>query len=183
MVIAGVMLSTLAPRLAAAMPRAGSNELRLESSYVLQGMPAAGLTHYSEGSYGLTTFGAGFALGRFLTDNFEVGASVDFMYMGSATSSSSIISPGIAPFVRVFSPVADNIGIYASATLGIQVLIPDEGKNVKIVNLGGDVGAEFFIGDAWSLRAGPMYRYMESLSSGGGSLKAYGVNWAIAGYF
>jgi hypothetical protein len=178
----------LAPTFAVAMPRAGSNELRLESTYVLQGTSISGLNHDSSDAYSSTRFGAGFALGRFLTDNLELGATAGFIYLGSSTASgstSSTVIPGIFPFVRLFSPVGRHVGLFASAVAGYQVLIPDQGSNITVLSAGGDVGAELFLADAWSLRVGPTYRYADSNRSASTAVTghSYGVNWAIAGYF
>jgi hypothetical protein len=76
--------------------------------------------------------------------------------------------------------------IPGTLTGGYQTTIPDRGNNVTILSVGVDCGGEFFIGDSWSLRVGPTYRYAhESMSNSSSAATAniYGINWALAGYF
>jgi hypothetical protein len=181
----------LAPLAQAATPRAGSNELRLESSYLVPGLSIAGLVHESSNAYGLTSsttlFGAGFAYGRFLTDNFEIGSALSLMRLSGSGGSEQWIY-GVSPFARAFAMVSEHVAVFGGATGGVQLTDSSNGGDITVLSLGGDVGAELFIGDSWSLRLGPTYRYIhESIStnagSGTSSGNVYGVNWALAGYF
>jgi hypothetical protein len=193
--IQAILLSTVScacifiPGLASAMPRAGSNELRLDGTYILPGTTISGLNRVSTDGYTSTRFGLGFSLGRFLTDNLEVGASVSLLYLQTSTSggsSSSMTSPGLYPFLRLFGRAGEHLGIYGTAVAGYQAMIPDEGDSLSAWSAGGDLGAELFLADAWSLRIGPTYRYISSSGTGSASQGAehsYGVNWGIAGYF
>jgi hypothetical protein len=84
--------------------------------------------------------------------------------------------------------VADRVAVYGGAMAGIQYASPSSGANQTELMLGGDVGAEFFLADSWALRVGPTYRYIRESEtvnnrSVSGSANAFGVNWAIAGYF
>jgi hypothetical protein len=189
-----LMALILAPVAASAAPQAGSNELRLESSYLIPGvsLSASGVNRLSNsGSSGSTTlFGAGFAYGRFLTDNVELGSSLAIMHLnfdyGTGSSGSSQTGLGISPFLRVISMVSERVGLYGSATAGYQLMSPSSGSNRHYLIVGGDMGAEFFVGDAWSLRIAPTYRYVHQTGSNSSSNTgghAFGLNWALAGYF
>jgi hypothetical protein len=181
----------LAPLAQAATPQAGSNELRLESSYMIPGISIVGLTHESASASGLssstTLFGTGFAYGRFLTDNFEIGSALTLLRL-SGSGGSSQWSYGVSPFARAFTMVAERIAVFGGATGGVQLTDSSNGGDITMLSLGGDVGAEFFIGDSWSLRLGPTYRYIHqststSAGSGTSASNVYGINWALAGYF
>jgi hypothetical protein len=190
-----VLLSAvLAPSPATATPAAGTNELRIDGAYLVPGATIAGYNHTSISSSGTvsqssstsqTLMGVGFAYGRFLTDNLEVGTTLSVLY---SKYGSSTTAPGIAPFVRGFAMVAEHIGVFASGTAGIQEEYPEHGANTTQLMLGTDLGAEFFLADSWSLRIGPTYRYLhESVTvnskSASTAENVLGVNWAIAGYF
>jgi hypothetical protein len=180
-----------APLAQAATPRAGSNELRLESSYMIPGISVVGLTYQSRSTTGLssssTLFGAGFAYGRFLTDNFEIGSAITLLRL-SGSASSEQWSYGVSPFARAFAMVSERIAVFGGATGGVLRTDSSNGSDATQLSIGGDVGAELFIGDSWSLRLGPTYRYIHqstntSAGSGTSSANVYGVNWALAGYF
>jgi hypothetical protein len=84
--------------------------------------------------------------------------------------------------------VADRFAVFGSATAGIQYAYPSSGPNQTELMVGGDLGAEFFLADSWSLRVGPTYRHLRESEtvnnrSVSNSAEAFGVNWAIAGYF
>jgi hypothetical protein len=133
--------------------------------------------------------GAGLAYGRFLTDNIEIGTSMVALHMGlssSSGSSSSTSGFGLSPFVRFFTLVHGRIGVFGTATSGFQIMVPERGGNTNIWTFGADAGAEFFVGDSWSLRLGPSYRYAyETLEDSEATVSGhiYGANWALAGYF
>jgi hypothetical protein len=90
-----------APLAQAAPPQAGSNEFRIESSYMIPGISVVGFTHESASSSGLssstTLFGAGFAYGRFLTDNFEIGSALSILRL-SGSGSTAEWGYGVSPF-------------------------------------------------------------------------------------
>jgi len=182
---------TAAPFAQAGTPRAGSNEFRIESSYLIPGLSVVGLTHESRSSSGLssssTLFGAGFAYGRFLTDNFEIGSALTVIRPGGSASG-EVWSYGVSPFARAFAMATDRLAVFGGATAGVLRTDATNSSNSTQLSLGGEVGAEFFLGDSWSLRFGPTYRYLHqstntSLGSGTSSGNVYGVNWALAGYF
>jgi len=187
------------PSLAVAMPVAGSNELRIDSSYLIPGYSITGLNHHSMGSSGTsnsttseTLFGFGFAYGRFLTENLEIGTSLTMLYVTSGNTSAT--APGFAPFIRAFAPIGDRVAFFGSVTTGLQYVTESSSSsttsspNITEWSAGVDAGLEFFPADSWSLRVGPTYRYIhEGLSSGGSSATVtdniFGLNWAFAGYF
>ena len=185
----------VAPSMANATPVARSNELRIDGAYLIPGASIAGYSHTSVSSpntssnssvVSQTLMGVGFAYGRFLTDNLEVGTTLSLLY--SKSTGAATTAPGIAPFVRGFVLVADRIGVFASGTVGIQVEYRDQNPNVTQLMLGADLGAELFLADSWSLRVGPTYRYLHaSMTVGNNSVSlredVFGVNWALAGYF
>jgi hypothetical protein len=182
-------------------PKAGSNELRLEGSFLFPGITINGATRESlspsssSASMSQTLVGAGFAYGRFLTDNLEIGTSMVVLHMGVSSSSgsssvggssSSTNAFGLSPFVRFFTLVHSRIGVFGTATSGFQYSIPEVGGNASVWTFGADAGGEFFVGDSWSLRLGPSYRYAYETyqrSSVTASGHIYGANWALAGYF
>ena len=178
-----------------ATPAAGTNELRVDGAYLIPGASIVGYSHTwtsstsasgKSSSTSQTLAGVGFAYGRFLLDNLEVGATLSQLY--SKSTGAATTAPGIAPFVRAFVMVADRIGVFASGTAGLQVEYPDQGPNVTQLMLGTDLGAEFFLAESWSLRVGPTYRYLHDSRTVGNtsfsqSENVFGVNWAIAGYF
>ena len=185
----------VAPSMARATPTAGSNELRIDGAYLVPGASIAGYSHTSVSSpdttgnasvASQTLMGIGFAYGRFLTDNLEIGTTLSLLYTKSTGAATT--APGIAPFVSGFVMVADRIGVFASGTAGVQVEYRDQSPNVNQLMLGADLGAELFLADSWSLRVGPTYRYLHaSMTVGNNSVSVredvFGVNWAIAGYF
>lgn len=183
-----------APLAQAATPHADSNEFRLESSYMIPGISVVGLTHESASSSGLssstTLFGAGFAYGRFLTDNFEIGSAMSLLRL-SGSGSTAEWGYGISPFARAFAMVSERVALFGGMTGGVQLMTLSSSNSTTSndateLSIGGDVGAEFFIGDSWSLRIGPTYRYVHESVSGSSatsSSNVYGVNWALAGYF
>lgn len=182
----------IAPSIATAAPTAGTNELRIDGSYLIPGYSITGYNHTStslsdtSGSTSMTLFGVGFAYGRFLTDNVEIGTTLSLYYSKAGGSSSTM--PGIAPFVRGFAMVADHVGVFCGGTAGIQVSSQDNAPDRTGLMLGADLGAEFFLADSWALRVGPTYRYLhESMTVANNTLttsgNVFGVNWAIAGYF
>jgi len=178
----------------AATPQAGSNEFRIESSYMIPGISVVGLTHESANSSGLssstTLFGAGFAYGRFLTDNIEIGSALSILRL-SGSGSTSEWGYGVSPFARAFAMVSERVAMFGGMTAGVQLMtLSSSSSNATSdatqLSIGGDAGAEFFIGDSWSLRIGPTYRYIHQSLSGSSatsSSNVYGVNWALAGYF
>lgn len=179
-----------APFAAAAPPRAGSNSLRIEGSYLIPGVQVIGVNHQSKRSGGMTSdttvFGAGFAYGRFLTDYLEAGSSVTVLRV-NGSGGSATWGYGAAPFLRGFALVTDRLALYGGPVGGIQFTNAVSGDATEF-NVGADAGAEFFVGDSWSLRIGPGYRYVrQSVSTNAGSGtttgNVYGVNWALAGYF
>ena len=182
----------LAPSPATATPKEGSNELRIDSSYLMPGYSVTGLTHTfgvsgaGASSSSQTIFGIGFAYGRFLTDNFEIGTSLTLIYLSSGSSTAT--APGFSPFIRGFTMVSERAGFFASATAGLQYVSEDGGTSITELIAGVDLGFEFFLAESWSLRVAPTYRYVhESLSNGSSSASAHehvlGLNYAIAGYF
>lgn len=187
----------LAAAARAETPHAGSNELHIEGNYLVPGLSVTGLTHISESRSGvstsLTMLGAGFAYGRFLTDNLELGSSINFLYTNAGAENSpdstSQTGFGLSPFLRFFAMVHEKIGLYAGATGGFQRMSPSIGDDATVWLVGGDAGAELFIGDSWALRIGPSYRYMrESQDVGTGRTvtttdHVIGANWALVGYF
>jgi hypothetical protein len=185
---------SLLPAMATAMPTAGSNELRIDSTYLMPGYSITGFNHYSMSSGGQTDsmslLGFGFAYGHFLTNEVEIGTSLTFLYMGS--DGDSVMAPGLSPFLRGFFPVAPTTAFYAAAVVGFQHATESRSggsdMNNTLLSAGVDLGLEFFLADSWSLRVGPTYRYVhESMSMGStsvsGSEQIIGLNWAIAGYF
>jgi len=183
-----------APLAQAATPQAGSNEFRLESSYMIPGISFVGLTHESASSSGLssstTIFGAGFAYGRFLTDNFEIGSALSLLRL-SGSGDTTEWGYGVSPFARAFAMVSERVALFGGVTAGVQLMSASSStsnatSDITQLSIGGDAGAEFFIGDSWSLRIGPSYRYIHQSLSGSSatsSSNVYGVNWALAGYF
>ena len=182
----------VAPSIATATPAAGTNELRIDGSYLIPGYSITGYNHTSisspntSNSANTTLVGVGFAYGRFLTDNLEIGTTLSLYYLKGTGAAST--TPGIAPFVRGFAMVADHVGAFCGATAGIQRSSQDNGPDQTGLMLGADLGAEFFLADSWALRVGPTYRYLhESMTVANTSITAsenvFGVNWAIAGYF
>jgi len=184
-----------APLAQAATPQAGSNEFRLDSTYIIPGISFSGLTHESANSTsglssGTTLFGAGFAYGRFLSDNFEIGSALSLLRL-SGSGSTAEWGYGVSPFARAFAMVSERIAVFGGATGGIQLFSTSSSSSsstsdITQLSMGADAGAEFFIGDSWSLRLGPTYRYLRQSMSGSSttsSTNVYGVNWAIAGYF
>ena len=187
----------MAPSIATATPTAGTNELRIDGSYIIPGYSITGYNHISAGassssgtstsSASETLVGVGFAYGRFLLDNLEIGTTLSLYYL-SGSSGSATTLPGIAPFVRGFAMVTDRIALFGGGTAGVLFVSPDKGSNQTELMLGADLGAEFFLADSWALRVGPTYRYLrEDTTVGNTSISAtgnvFGVNWAIAGYF
>jgi hypothetical protein len=173
-------------------PKAGSNELRLEGSYLFPGISINGAMRESMSSSSWSTtstetlIGAGLAYGRFLTDNLEIGTSMVALHLGGSGTSSSTDGFGLSPFFRFFTLVHSRIGVFGSATSGFQYMVPERGSNATMWTFGADAGMEFFVGDSWSLRLGPSYRYVyETIqdSSVTASGHIYGANWALAGYF
>lgn len=189
------LLLWLVPATTMAMPSAGSNELRIDSSFLIPGASITGYNHYSvssgNSSDSESLFGFGFAYGRFLSDNVELGSSLTFLYMSA--SGPSITVPGVAPFLRAFVAIDGHAAFYAAAVVGLQYAMRgsssgSSSSDVTMLSAGADVGLEFFLADSWSLRIGPTYRYVhESAGSGtqsaSGSEQIIGLNWAIAGYF
>jgi hypothetical protein len=172
-------------------PKAGSNELRMEGSFLFPGVTINGAIRDSMSSSSWSTtstetlIGAGLAYGRFLTDNLEIGTSAVVLHMGISNSSSTN-GFGLSPFVRFFTLVHSRIGVFGTATSGFQIMVPETGKNTNMWTFGADAGMEFFVGDSWSLRLGPSYRYAYETfqdSSVTASGHIYGANWAMAGYF
>ncbi len=185
---------SFASGVARAMPKEGTNELRMESSYPVPMFSGTGLSHLSTTTSGKTTsqtfFGFGLGYGRFLADFLEAGASLKLLYLGdlSSSSSSSAWSPGVGPFVRGFFLVADRIAMFGEGSFACQFLIPSKGSNATFLIPGVDLGVELFLADSWSLRIGPMYRYIyerEAVSNTTltSSSHEIGLNWTIAGYF
>jgi hypothetical protein len=183
----------IAPAVAQAMPTAGSNELRIDSSYLIPGYSISGFNHHSMSTSGTTSysdsqtvFGLGFAYGRFLSDHFEIGSSLTLLYIESGGSSAT--APGIAPFLRGFTVVSERAAFYGAVVVGLQYVSDSTDTSITEMSVGFDLGFELFPADSWSLRIGPTYRYInEDLSGGGASASAhdnvFGVNWALAGYF
>jgi len=197
LIVASVLVSlsfSLVPAMATAMPAAGSNELRIDSTYLMPGYSITGFNHYSVSSGGqsdsMSMLGFGFAYGRFLTNEVEIGSSLTFIYMGS--DGDSVMAPGLSPFLRGFFAVGPNIAFYAAAVLGFQQATDSSSGSpdmtTTLLSAGVDLGLEFFLADSWSLRVGPTYRYVDvSMSMGSSSADSteqiIGLNWAIAGYF
>jgi hypothetical protein len=172
-------------------PKAGSNELRMEGSYLVPGISINGAMRESMSSSSWSTtstetlIGAGLAYGRFLTDNLEIGTSAVVLHMG-VSGGSSTNGFGLSPFFRFFTLVHSRIGVFGTATSGFQYTVPERGSNASIWTFGADAGMEFFVGDSWSLRLGPSYRYayetfQDTSTTASGHI--YGANWALAGYF
>jgi hypothetical protein len=142
----------IAPSIARATPTAGTNELRIDGSYLIPGYSITGYNHTSTSSpntpnsTSMTLFGVGFAVGRFLTDNLEIGTTLNLYY--SKGTGSATTTPGIAPFVRGFAMVADHVGAYCGATAGIQRSSQDNAPDQTGLMLGADLGAEFFLADS-----------------------------------
>jgi hypothetical protein len=184
-VVLSLVALLLAPSAATALPAAGSNELRLDSTYITPGYAYTGFNHLwssESGSGSVTIFGFGIAYGRFVTDNVEIGTSFTLIYAGDDDSSVTI--PGISPFVRLFQPTGANSGIFGAGVVGIHYLSPDEGDGITMLSPGVDLGLEFFPAASWSLRVGPNYRYVrESQGDATLTLHSLGFNWALAGYF
>jgi hypothetical protein len=188
---------SLASAARAETPHAGSNELHIEGNYLVPGLSVTGLSRISESNSGrsttVTLMGVGFAYGRFLTDNLEIGSTINFLYTGASSQTSSSGTSqtgfGLSPFLRLFTMVHSRVGVYGGVTGGFQLMSPSIGNNATIWSVGGDAGAEFFIGDSWALRIGPSYRYMrENQDTGSGRSSTttdhvIGANWALVGYF
>ena len=184
-VILSFALLLLAPSAASALPAAGSNELRLDSTYVIPGYAYTGFNHLwtnETGGGSATIFGFGMAYGRFVTDNVEIGTGLTLIYQGG--DGSSVTIPGVSPFLRLFQPTGPNSGIFGAAVVGIHYMAPDQGDGITMLSPGVDLGVEFFPAPSWSLRLGPSYRYVhESRGDASFSMHTIGVNWAIVGYF
>ena len=185
-VVLSVLACLLVPAAASAMPTAGSNELRIDNTYVLPGYGYSGFNHLwssESGAGSADMFGFGLAYGRFVTEVFEVGTGLTLIYVGGDGANSTVI-PGFSPFLRLFHPVGPSTAIFGAALVGVHFSLRDEGPTITILSPGIDLGFEFFPAESWSLRVGPSYRYVhESISGDSLTLHSVGVNWAIAGYF
>jgi hypothetical protein len=164
----------------------------MEGSFLFPGITINGAmresmsSSSSNASASQTLLGAGLAYGRFLTDNLEVGSSVVALHVGASGDSNSLTGFGISPFFRFFTLIHSRVGVFGTATSGYQIMVPDSGRNTSMWTFGTDAGFEFFVGDSWSLRLGPSYRYVyETLENSSASVSGhiYGANWALAGYF
>jgi hypothetical protein len=173
-----------------ATPRAGTDELRLENA-VIPGISLQGLNTLSDsgsgsGSSSVTLFGAGVGLGRFVSDNFEVGGGVQYFNIdGSAQL------PGANVFARFFKLVAPSTAFYAGGAFSYLHAIPSSGSSSYLLSYGGDLGIEQFITDSWAIRVGGQYRRLTAGSASAtsditnttSSINSYGLNWGIAAYF
>jgi hypothetical protein len=172
-------------------PKAGSKELRIGQNFE----PPLELTNgiirlEPKHGDGVTGMGLGAGLGYFVTDNVELGLSVDFELVKSGSTFSG---PGASPFIRLFGSQG-RIGYFVEGDFEYQHLGGDN-TSENLISIGGDVGLEYFVTSDWAVRVSPTYRHVivnTSPSSGGGigpeasnsdSGNRFGVTWGLACYF
>lgn len=167
-----------------AQPKAGSYELRVNQAFI-PGFTISGLNVYidsqstpgSDSSDSLKIFAAGGGLGYFLTDNVEVGGTLNLLYF--AVNDGSFMSPGVSPFLRYFGRLSDTIAGYVEGTVLVQPLIA-ENDDSMLWGFGADAGIERFFTESWALRIGAGYNYLNIEDD---ALHALGARWALAAYF
>lgn len=166
-----------------AQPKAGSYELRLNQAFI-PGFAISGLNVYidSESTPGtesesLKVFAAGGGLGYFLTNNVEVGGTLNLLYF--SVGDGSFTSPGISPFVRYFGRLSDKVAGYVEGSVLAQPLL-SENDDSMLWGFGVDAGIERFFTESWALRIGAGYNYLNIEDD---SLHALGARWALAAYF
>lgn len=167
-----------------AQPKAGSYELRLNQAFI-PGFAISGLNVYidsestpgSESSESLKIFAAGGGLGYFVTNNVEVGGTLNLLYFSEGDN--SFTSPGISPFLRYFGRLSDKVAGYVEGSVLVQPLLTDNDDSM-LWGFGADAGIERFFTESWALRIGLGYNYLNIEDD---SLHALGARWALAAYF
>jgi hypothetical protein len=167
-----------------AQPKAGSYELRLNQAFI-PGFALSGLNVYidsqstpgSQSSDSLKVFAAGAGLGYFLTNNVEVGGTLNLLYF--SVGDGSFTSPGVSPFLRYFGRLSDRVAGYVEGTVLVQPLFA-ENDDSMLWGFGADAGIERFFTESWALRIGAGYNYLNIEDD---SLHALGARWALAAYF
>jgi len=187
-------LLALAPLLfaaeAAAIPKAGSKELRIGQ----QLQPPLTLTDgfirlEPETGSGSTGLGMGAGMGYFVTDGIELGTSLSLQMMKTGDAD-AIIGPGLTPFAR-FMFFSGKIGVFAELVAEFRRLSNDNGSST-VFGFGADLGLEIFVTDDWAVRLAPTYRHLVITNSANvGSVEVsndtsgdrFGMTWGLAAYF
>jgi hypothetical protein len=172
---------------AQAKPSRGSYELRLGQAF-LPGIAFTGAHLYlpsessgdiAPGDDSLRMFGVGAGLGYFFADNWELGASFNFLHISAGDDDFN--SPGISPFVRYYSWLSEKAAFFLEGTLLLQPIF--EGNDTGTIWGGGiEAGFERFITDSWAVRVAATYKYLR-LNGIDQGLHVPGLNWGIAAYF
>jgi hypothetical protein len=174
------LMSLLLAGEAAATPKIGSRELRLgqQYQYPFLGTSNGFFAVDGDSGSGTTTLGAAAGMGWFVTDRFEVGATLNLQI--SELFGSRVVAPGVEPFLR-FLQMSGRTMFFAELAAGAQ-LYSFRNDSTTLIDFGADVGVEFFVTDDWSVRLSPSFRRYVSTESSSG-VNRFGVAWGLAAYF
>jgi hypothetical protein len=165
--------------LAHATPKAGSRELRIGQQYQPSLQVSDGFLRHETGGNGVTTLGAGFGFGAFLTDHVELGLSASLSLAKLTGRDDALVAFGLEPFLRLMK-VSERTGYFGELILGAQRLSV-AGDGVSLFEVGLDVGLEYFVTDSWAVRFSPGYRRL--MDSDGDGVNRFGITWGLACYY